>query len=79
MDKPSDKPSPMMCRALRQAQLYGYLVNRSDRLYHPGASHPVCSIHTAREMVRCGWLTAQGDRYSITTEGSRRVEEELSH
>ena len=68
-----------MCRALRQAQLYGHLIARSDRLYHPGASHPVCSIHTAREMVRSGWMTAQGDQYSITPDGLRAAEEELSH
>jgi hypothetical protein len=43
-------------RALRHAQLYGYLANRTGRLYYPGGSHPVCSEQTAHEMVRAGWL-----------------------
>jgi hypothetical protein len=41
-------------RALRHAQLYGYLTNRTGRLYYPGGSHPVCSEQTAHEMVRAG-------------------------
>jgi hypothetical protein len=45
-----------MQRVLRWAQLYGYLVARSDRLYHPGRNHPLCSLFTAGEMIRSGWL-----------------------
>ena len=64
-----DKPSPHMLRAIRQAQLYRYLIARSDRLYHPGGSQPVCSLHTAHEMVRFGWLMLRDGRYEITPEG----------
>jgi hypothetical protein len=75
-----DKPSPTMLRTLRQVQLYGYLNARSDRLYHPGRNHPVCSLHTAQEMVRCGWLVLRDGRYEITTEGLRAAKSgELSH
>jgi hypothetical protein len=63
------KPSPAMHRALRQARLYKYLVVRNDRLYHPGGSHPVCSLMTALEMVRSGWLRVRGGRYEITPYG----------
>jgi len=64
-----EKQSPAMHRALRQAQLYKYLVVRNDRLYHPGASHPVCSLLTALEMVRSGWLIVREGRYEITPDG----------
>src|SRR5262249_51114127 len=37
--------------ALRQAQLCGYLIDRTDRLYCPGGSHPLCSVQTAQEMI----------------------------
>jgi hypothetical protein len=60
-----------MIRALRQAQLYGYLVARTGKLYHPGGSRPVCSALTALKMVRAGWLAPRGDRYEITREGLR--------
>ena len=69
-----DKPSPHMLRALRQAQLYGYLIARNDRLYHPGGSHPVCSVLTAKEMVGSGWLTLQDGRFEISPEGWRVLE-----
>lgn len=58
-----------MLRALRQAQLYGHLVARSDRLYHPGGNHPICGLPTAQEMVRSGWLIVRDGRYEITPEG----------
>jgi len=58
-------------RALRQAQLYGYLVARTGRVYYPGGSRPVCSVQTALEMVRAGWLLRRGDRYEVTPEGLR--------
>ena len=63
-------------RALRQAQLYGHLVARTGRVYYPGGSHPVCSVQTALELVRAGWLIRQGDRYEITPEGLRALETE---
>jgi hypothetical protein len=53
-------------RALRQARLYGYLINRTGRLYYPGGSHSVCSEQTAHEMVIAGWLVRRGGRYEIT-------------
>jgi hypothetical protein len=52
-------------RALRQAQLYGYLIDRTGRLYYPGGSHPVCSVQIAHEMIR------RDTRYEITREGLR--------
>jgi hypothetical protein len=39
-------------KALRQAQLYGYLVVRHGRLYHPGGSRQLCGVQTAKDMVR---------------------------
>ena len=64
-----EKPSPAMHRALRQAQLYQYLVARNDRLYHPGGNQPVCSLQTALEMVRSGSLIVRDGRYEITPDG----------
>ena len=64
-----EKPSPAMHRALRQAQLYRYLVVRTDRLYHPGGNQPVCSLQTGLEMVRSGWLMVRDGRYEITPDG----------
>jgi hypothetical protein len=64
-----EKPSPAMHRALRQAQLYRYLVVRNDRLYHPGGNQPVCSLQTGLEMVMSGWLIVRDGRYEITPDG----------
>jgi hypothetical protein len=61
-------------RALRQAQLYGYLIDRTGRLYHPGGGHPVYSVQTAKEMVRAGWLVQRDGRYDITPDGLRVLE-----
>ncbi len=69
-----DAPSPHMLRALRQAQLYGHLVARNDRLYHPGGSHQLCSVQSAHEMVRSGWLILRDGRYEITPEGHQALE-----
>jgi hypothetical protein len=63
------KPSPAMHRALRQTQLYRYLVVRNDRLYHPGGNQPVCSLQTGLEMVRSGWLMVRDGRFEITPDG----------
>jgi hypothetical protein len=60
-------------RALRQAQLYGYLVARHGRLYHPGGSRQLCGVQTAKDMVRSRWLKLQGTRYEITPEGLRAL------
>jgi hypothetical protein len=40
-----EKPSPAMLRALRQAHLYGRLIERERKLYSPGGclNSPVCS------------------------------------
>jgi len=42
---------------------------RNDRLYHPGANQPVCSLQTGLEMVRSGWLIVRDGRYEITPDG----------
>lgn len=65
-----------MIRALRQAQLYGHLVARTGKLYHPGGSRPVCSVQTGLQMVRAGWLAHRGDRYEITRDGLRALHPE---
>lgn len=65
-------------RALRHAQLYGHLINRTGRLYYPGGSHPVCSEQTAHEMVRAGLLVRRGGRYEITPVGLQVLELELT-
>jgi hypothetical protein len=61
-------------RALRHAQLCGYLFARTGRVYYPGGNRPVCSVQTALEMVRDGWLVHRGTRYEITREGLRVLE-----
>jgi hypothetical protein len=66
-------------KALRQAQLCGHLIDRTDRLYYPGGSHPLCSVQTAQEMVRAGWLVRRDGRYEITPAGLRVLELELSN
>jgi hypothetical protein len=65
-----DKPS-LIRNALRQAQLYGYLVARTDRLYHPGGTRPLCGLQTAHEMVRQELLVIRNGRYEITPKGLR--------
>ena len=58
-----------MHRALRQAQLYGYLVEREGKLFHPGGSQPVCGMQIARALAQQGWLVHRADRYEITPDG----------
>jgi hypothetical protein len=60
-------------KTLRQAQLYGYLVARNDRVYHPGGNNPLCSLQTAKEIARSGWLKFQDGRFEITPEGSKTL------
>lgn len=70
-----ENPSLVKRKALRQAQLYGYLIARTDRLYHPGGNHPICSVYTAQEMVRSGWLSLRHGRYEITPDGRHVLEQ----
>lgn len=60
-----------MIKPLRLARAYGYLVQRSDGLCHPGGSHPVCSTSLALRMVEGGWLARYGDRYEPTQQDLR--------
>ena len=62
-------------RALRLAQLYGHLIDRTGRLYYPGGSRPICSVHTAQEMVRAGLLVRRDGRYEVTQEGLRVLQQ----
>jgi hypothetical protein len=66
-------------RALRQARLYGYLVTRTGRVYYPGGSRPICSLQTALDMTRAGWLVRRADRFEITPEGLRVLESQNPH
>lgn len=61
--------SPGMVRPLRLALLYGHLIARGAQLYHPGGSHPVCSLALARQMVEAGLLRANGESFELTQEG----------
>jgi hypothetical protein len=60
-------------KTLRQAQLYGYVVVRNDRMYHPGGNNPLCSLHLAKEIAKSGWLRLQGERFEITPEGLKAL------
>jgi hypothetical protein len=60
-------------KALRQAQLYGYLIARHGRLYHPGGNRPLCSVQLSKQIVRSGWLRFGSGKYELTPEGLRRV------
>jgi hypothetical protein len=57
---------PGMLKPLRLAQIYGYLVEGKDGLYHPGGSQPACSMGLAQKMVEGGWLVKHGRRYEPT-------------
>lgn len=65
---------PGMIKPLRLARVYGYLVQRSDGVYHPGGSHPACTTSLAGRMVKGGWLVKYGDRYEPTEQGLRAAE-----
>ena len=64
---------PVVRNALRHAQLYGYLVARHGRLYHPGANNPLCDVQTSKDIVRSGWLRFRSGKYEITPEGLRML------
>jgi hypothetical protein len=70
MEKP-DVPGAM--RALRQAQLYGYLVARHGRLHHPRSNYPLCGVQSSKDIVRSGWLRFRSGKYEITPEGLRAL------
>jgi hypothetical protein len=65
-------------RALRQAHLYGYLVERERRFYYPGGKNEVCSRTDFAMLLDAGLLEKHGSRYEITTEGRRAVLDNLS-
>jgi hypothetical protein len=69
-----EKPPRHLLRALRQAQLYGYLIARDDALFHPGGNHALCRVHHAIHLVRTGWLVRRDGRYEITPEGMRALD-----
>ncbi len=60
-------------RALRQAQLYGYLVARHGRLYHPGGNNQLCGVQASKDIVRSGWLRYRSGKYELTPEGLRML------
>ena len=45
-----------MLKPLRQARVYGFLIERGDGVYHLGGSRPACSTALAMKMVEGGWL-----------------------
>ena len=65
---------PGMLKPLRLARVYGFLVERSDGVYHPGGNQPACSTGMARKMVEGGWLVKHGQRYEPTERGLRAAE-----
>ena len=51
------------------------LIEQANRLYYPVGNQPVCSLYTAQEMIRSGWLVLREDgRYEITPDGQRAAE-----
>jgi hypothetical protein len=65
-----------MRNALRQARLYGYLVELNNMLYIPGGSHPVCTKAFVLRLVEGGWLTRDGNRYQPTPQGREASEDD---
>jgi ribosomal protein S19E (S16A) len=72
-----DKLLPGARRALRQAHLYGYLVEREGRFYYPGSMNIVCSRTVLATLLHLGLVESRGRRCEITPEG-RRVAMELN-
>ena len=56
---------------MRQAHLYGRLIERESKLYTPGGSlnSPVCTKDFAARMVKRGWLAADSKDYRLTETG----------
>lgn len=73
-----DKLPPGARRALRQAHLYGYLVEREGRFYYPGSTSIVCGRTVLAPLLHSGLLEIRGKRCEITAEG-RRVVMQLEH
>lgn len=65
---------PSMLKPLRQARVYGFLIERGDGVYHLGGSRPACSTALAMKMVEGGWLVKLGFRYEPTEQGLRAAE-----
>lgn len=63
-----------MLKPLRLARIYGFLVERGGRVYHPGGCQPICWTTSARKMVEGGWLVKHGERYEPTERGLRAAE-----
>jgi hypothetical protein len=62
-----------MQNPLRQARLYGYLIEREGALFHPGGNHPLCGASMARRMIAAGLLVKAGDRYELTSQAQERI------
>jgi hypothetical protein len=67
---------PVAQKALRRAQLHGYLIARHGRLCHPGGNNPICGVQTSKDIVRSGWLRLRGGKYELTPEGLRMLRED---
>jgi hypothetical protein len=70
-----EKLSPGPRRALRQAHLYGYLVERDGRFYRPGSAKVVCSQLVLAPLLKLGFLESRGTRCEITAEARRAAME----
>ncbi|WP_456675059.1 hypothetical protein [Bradyrhizobium sp. RDM12] len=66
-------PTPGMQNPLRQARLYGYLIEHERALFHPGGNHPLCGAGMARRLIEAGWLVKAGDRYELTPKALRQI------
>ncbi|MCK1405122.1 hypothetical protein IVB48_06735 [Bradyrhizobium sp. 76] len=68
-----EAPTPGMQNPLRQARLYGYLIEREGALFHPGGGHPLCSAGMTRRMIEAGWLVKAGDYYELTPQAQEMI------
>lgn len=66
-----NQPTPGMVKPIRHVQLYGYLVERNRKLFHPRGTQPLCGAEMASQMIEAGWLVKTGDRYVLTPEAQR--------
>ena len=65
---------PGMLEPLRQARVYGFLIERADGYITLAGSKPTCSTALATKMVEGGWLVEHGFRYEPTQKGLRAAE-----
>jgi hypothetical protein len=70
-----EKLSPGARRALRQAHLYGYLVEREGRFCYPGSARIVCSRTVLTTLLELHLVESRGKRCEITAEGRRAAME----